>query len=328
MPAYLALDGVRPVAVADPDQDRAQAFAADFGFKQHARDYRELIARDDVDIVSVAVPPALHAEITIAALEAGKHVLCEKPMATTTSDAQAMADAARVSGRVLTIDFQMRFGWSTQTARRLISSGELGAPHYARAWYLRRAGLPTWGGFTSKAVSGGGALIDIGVHVIDQALYVLGHPVPRSVWGAVARPFGDRGGVTNQWGPWDTAAYDVDDFAVAALRFDGDLVLTIEAAWILRMGERRVNRLSISAAAGGLELDPLRVFRDRDGYHSIETPEPPQQDAGGHPALIADFVNAVRTGAAPVVSPAEGVLVTQIVEAIYRSSHERREIDL
>ncbi len=327
-PGFAAQPNVEIAAVADPMEGRAEAFAREFGVPQAFTDYRDLLARADVDLAAVGTPPVAHAEVTIAALEAGAHVFCEKPMAMNAVEAQAMAAAAERAGRVLAIDFQTRFGWDTQRARALLASGRLGAPHLARAAMLRQAGVPTWGAFTSKAANGGGALIDIGVHALDRALYVLGHPTPTSVWGATAQPFGARGGVTNRWGPWDPAAHDVDDLAFAGIRFEDDLILLLECSWVLRIGERSVERLEVSAADGGLELSPLRVHYDRDGCHSTETFVAPEAEARQHVLSVADFVRAVREGTEPTVTAAQGVTVAKIVDAIYRSAAARVEVPL
>ena len=326
-PGFAAQPNVDIVAVADPVDGRAGDFARDYDIPHAYTDYRDLLKRDDVDVVAVATPPFAHAEATIAALEAGKHVFCEKPMAMNVAEAQAMADAAERAGRILAIDFQTRFSRDARRAHELVAGGHLGAPHFARATMLRQAGVPTWGTFTSKAANGGGALIDIGVHALDRALYVLGHPKPLSVWGAVGRPFGNRGGVTNRWGSWDTSTYDVDDFAFAGIRFEGDLILLLECSWILRI-DKNVERLTVSAADGGLEIKPLRVFHDRDSFHSTETYDPTGETRQEHVISIADFISAVRQGVEPTVTAAQGVMVTRIVDAIYRSAAERTEIPL
>ena len=326
-PGFAAQSDVDIVAAADPLPGRAAEFARDFDIPHAYTDYRDLLTRDDIDVVSVATPPFAHAETTIAALEAGKHVFCEKPMAMNAAEAQAMADAADRAGRVLAIDFQTRFSRDAQRAHQLVAGGRLGAPNFARATMLRQAGVPTWGTFTSKAANGGGALIDIGVHALDRALYVLGHPTPLSVWGAIGRPFGNRGGVTNRWGPWDTSNYDVDDYAFAGIRFEDDLILLLECSWILRIGQS-VERLTVSAADGGLEISPLRVFHDRDGFHSTETYDTSGETRKEHVISVADFIRAVREGAEPTVTAAQGVTVTRIVDAIYQSAAERTEIPL
>ena len=140
---------------------------------------------------------------------------------------------------------------------------------------------------------------------LDRALYVLGHPTPLSVWGAIGRPFGNRGGVTNRWGPWDTSNYDVDDYAFAGIRFEGDLILLLECSWILRIGQS-VERLTVSAADGGLEISPLRVFHDRDGFHSTEAYDTSGETRKEHVISVADFVRAVREGAEPTVTRRPG----------------------
>ncbi len=326
-PGFAAQPNVDIVAAADPMPGRAAQFAHDFDIPHAYTDYCDLLRRDDIDMVSVATPPFAHAEAAIAALEAGKHVFCEKPMAMNAAEAESMADAAEQAGLVLAIDFQTRFSRDAQRAHQLVADGHLGTPHFARATMLRQAGVPTWGTFTSKSANGGGALIDIGVHALDRALYVLGHPKPISVWGAIGRPFGNRGGVTNRWGSWDTSTYDVDDYAFAGIRFAGDLILLLECSWILRIGKSE-ERLSVSAADGGLEISPLRVFHDRDGFHSTETYDTSGETRKEHEISVADFITAVRTGGQPTVTAAQGVTVTRIVDAIYQSAAERTEVPL
>ena len=243
------------------------------------------------------------------------------------AEAQAMADAAERADRVLAIDFQTRFSRDARRAHELVAGGRLGAPNFARATMMRQAGVPTWGTFTSKAANGGGALIDIGVHALDRALYVLGHPTPLSVWGAIGRPFGNRGGVTNRWGPWDTANYDVDDYAFAGIRFEGDLILLLECSWILRIGQsgrtpHRLRRRRRPRNQPPPRLPrPRRLPQHRDLRHQRRTRKE-------HVISVTDFIHAVRTGVEPTVTAAQGVTVTRIVDAIYRSAEERTEIPL
>ena len=328
LPGFLANSDVQVVAVADPVEGRATELANEASIELAFTDFRELLNREDIDAVSIATPPVAHAETTIAALEAGKHVFCEKPMAMNSVEAIAMEQAALKANRVLAIDFQTRFEWDTQEARRLVTTGVLGTPHFARASYLRRAGVPAWGTFTSKAANGGGALIDIGVHALDRALYVLGHPTPTSVWGATGQALGQRGEVTNRWGPWNTETYDVDDYAFAAIRFSDEMILLLECSWILRMENPSIQQLEISAANSGLGLNPLRLFHDRNGRHSTEVFEAPDHQRPSHELSIADFVKAVRDNTEPTVPAAHGVLITKIVDAIYKSMAERIEVQL
>jgi predicted dehydrogenase len=318
---------VRIVAASDIVERTAREFASDCGASQAFTDHERMLELDGLDAVWVCTPTFQHADPVVAAARAGKHVFCEKPMAMNAAEAQAMADAADRAGRVLAIDFQTRFSRDAQRAHELVAGGRLGAPNFARATMLRQAGVPTWGTFTSKAANGGGALIDIGVHALDRALYVLGHPTPLSVWGAIGRPFGNRGGVTNRWGPWDTSNYDVDDYALAGIRFEGDLILLLECSWILRIGQS-VERLTVSAADGGLEISPLRVFHDRDGFHSTETYDTSGETRKEHVISVGDFIRAVRESGEPTVTAAQGVTVTRIVDAIYQSAAERTEIQL
>src|SRR6266545_6412392 len=204
IPGYQKTPGVELYAACDVIKERAESMAERFGFRRVFTDFREMLKDPDLDVVSVCTPPFAHKDATIAALEAGKHVLCEKPMALDGDEAQQMIDAWYKSRRThhnkFSIGFQSRYGKNAQLLKRMIDAGELGEIYYGRASYLRRRGVPAWGVFTSKAKNGGGPMIDIGVHAMDLAMWLMGHPEPVSVYGVTYRKFGNRPNVYNPWG--------------------------------------------------------------------------------------------------------------------------------
>lgn len=322
IPGYKALpDKARLVAVADVIGDRADAVAAEHKIPMAFDDYRRLLELDEVDIVSICTPPAAHMETTIAALEAGKHVLCEKPMAMTAAEAQKMVDAADRTGKKLAIGFQSRFSDNAQALKRLIDRGELGDIYYGRAVYNRRRGIPSWGMFYSREQNGGGPMIDVGVHVLDLALWLMGNPKPVSVLGSAYRKFGNRDDVFNRFGPWNHKDYDVEDFAVAMIRLENGATLNLECSWALNI-EKDLQSVVLCGDEGGAQLDPLNVFKD-DGDMLIDWIPRTLADTNyleTHARSVASFVDAVLNDGETLVKPEHGLYVAQIVDALYRSS--------
>ncbi len=322
IPGYKGLsEKVSLIAVADVLGEHADKVAAEHRIPMAFDDYNRLLELEEIDIVSVCTPPVAHMAATIAALEAGKHVLCEKPMAMNAAEAQKMIDAAEKSGRKLAIGFQSRFSDSAVALKRLIDGGELGDVYYGRAVYNRRRGIPSWGMFYSREQNGGGPLIDVGVHVLDLALWLMGNPKPVSVLGSAYRKFGNRDDVFNRFGPWNHTDYDVEDFATAMIRLEGGATLNLECSWALNI-EEDLQSVVLCGDEGGAQLHPLKVFKD-DGQMLIDWDPQGLADTNYiemHARSLANFVDAVINDTEPLVRPEHGLHVAQIVDAIYRSS--------
>ncbi|MBM4437035.1 MAG: Gfo/Idh/MocA family oxidoreductase [Actinobacteria bacterium] len=340
LPGYAGLpDACHVVAVADTDLERAQRVAQDFQIPNVFRDYEELLRLDEIDAVSVCTPPVTHAEATIAALRSGRHALCEKPMAMTSAQAREMVDAACTAKRMLAIDFQTRFFAEAQLLRRFVDAGELGDVYYARAVYIRRRGLPTGGVFHLKVHSGGGALADVGVHALDTALWFMRHPRPVAVWGATYLKIANRTDTSNPKGDWRRKDFEVDDFALAQIRFANGATMNLEASWASNI-QRDVYAVQLCGDRGGAEVEfrqyrdssraetPLRVYKD-DGHTLLDwVPQELTPVQYPHRALVADFVAAIQTGRPPLVTGEHGLVVTEIVEAIYRSAESGAVVTL
>ncbi|NLG50863.1 MAG: Gfo/Idh/MocA family oxidoreductase, partial [Chloroflexi bacterium] len=175
VPAYRAVPGVEVVALCDINEKRARAVSEELGIPQAYTDYHAMLEHENLDVVSVCSPNAFHAQMTIDALNAGAHVLCEKPMALNYADAQAMFAASQRAGRSLTIGFHMRYQPEFQTVKQILSDGKLGEVYYIKSSMLRRNGIPGYGSwFTNKDLAGGGAMMDIGCHMLDLSLWMLG----------------------------------------------------------------------------------------------------------------------------------------------------------
>ena len=219
MPGYAAVpDLCKIVAVADVNADAAKVAAEKFNVKHVFSDYKKLLEMDEVDAVSVCTPNYLHHEPTIKAFQAGKHVLCEKPIAMNAREAAEMVAAGRKAKKKFMVGYNLRFAPTNQLLKKYIDAGDLGEIYFARAQALRRRGIPGWGVFIDKSKQGGGPLIDIGVHILDLTLWLLGHPKPVAASGQTYAKFGKRSDIVGFMGQWDYKNFTVEDFAIGLIR--------------------------------------------------------------------------------------------------------------
>ena len=291
-----------------------------------------LRACPEIDAVSVCTWNSAHAECTIAALNAGKNVLCEKPMAMNAAEAEAMYDAAKKSGKLLMIGFVRRFGNDCSIAKEFIDAGNFGEIYYGKATYLRRAGAPG-GWFGDSSRSGGGPLIDLGVHVIDLTRYLAGNPKPVSVYGATFQKLGDRSHIKSRGGyvvsgKEEKPVFDVEDLASALIRFDNGFVLSVEASFSLNIKED-CGTIELFGTKAGAVLNPeLEIFTEQNGYLtnvSFNAPTALSFD-GLFDNEINHYVACVAQGL-PCRSPAEdGITIMKILDAVYESARTGHEV--
>lgn len=323
------------VALAGLD-DRCATLAAKFGVPKVYRDYTELLADPEVQAVSLAVPNFLHREVTIAALNAGKDVLVEKPLARTTAEGRAMVDAARAAGRILMIAFNRRGRHDVRIMKHEAERGRFGHIYHAKAFWMRQSGIPGLGSwFTNKEQSGGGPLIDLGVHVLDMALWVMGNPKPVSVSAATYAELGPKGKGQyhgSRFTVIEGAPYEVEDFATALIRFENGATLHLDASWAGYTGHTDEFGVSVMGDLGGgaihvkdyAQVDTLRLFGEVDGMPSVTMPRLVPQH--GHGWVIKRFVDAILTGTEASPNAAEGLERVRLIDAIYRSASLGREI--
>ena len=229
-----------------------------------------MLALPELDAVSVCTPNFLHAELALASMAAGKHVLCEKPMANTLENAQQIAKAAKEVSTIFMMGMNNRFRGDTTVLKALIEAGELGDIYYAKCGWVRRAGIPGLGGwFTTKSMSGGGPLIDLGVHMLDMTMYLMGNPAPVSVSGSTYAHFGPRGLGSSNYGykpdPSTPLKYDVEDLATGLIKFDNGATLFVEASWASHIAHEK-NYSILMGTEGGAQLDPFQVFKDMAAF--------------------------------------------------------------
>jgi predicted dehydrogenase len=320
IPAYRALGSqVRLAACADVNLATAERTAAEHGIPGVYADYRDMLARERLDAVSVCTPNKFHAPAAIAALEAGCHVLCEKPPAISAGEARAMAEAAQRAGRILTFGFMFRFSPEVQAARRYAQDGAFGEIYTGRVTAMRRRGIPSWGVFTNRELQGGGPLIDIGVHMLDAALYVMDYPEPAAVMGVTHTKLGNRPAGVAPWGPWDHTRYSVEDVCGALLTFENGASLLLETSFIANVEAMEELNVRLVGTRAGVRLFPFSVFGEEHGTLT-NTQAAWQPQGNNHHREIAHFVRCVRGEAQPVSTPEEAVKIQRIIDAIYRSA--------
>jgi predicted dehydrogenase len=328
LPAYKAVaeEDVQVVAVADVRRETAEQAAKKFEVPHVYEDYRELLKRSDVHAVSVCTPNFMHMQPTIDALEAGKHVLVEKPLAMNAEEGRQMIAAARRTGCKLQAGLNNRFGSGPQALKRFIQAGELGDVYYARSQALRRRGIPSWGVFTQKDKQGGGPLIDIGVHILDLTLWLMGHPKPISASGMVTTRFGKRSDILGLLGQWDPEKFTVEDFGVGFIRFENGATLTLETSFAANL-EKEIFNCDLYGTEGGCSLSPLKIYLERHKTLLDATPVS-LPNVHTHQAEIRSFIEAIRNDTEPVVTGEQALMVTEILDGIYRSAEEGREVPI
>ena len=332
--SYLQVPFAEVVAVADPREERLAQLKNTYSIPVVYTDYEDLITRTDIDVVSVTTPNYLHAPVSIAALSSGKHVLCEKPLARTVEEGEAMVKAAIENHRALEVAFNHRRRGDVTILKNYIDSGGLGRIYNAKAYWLRRSGIPGMGGwFTSREQAGGGPLIDLGVHVLDMALYLLGEPEVTAVSGMTYAELGPRG--RGSRGDLVTpGVYEVEDLATAFIRLKDGVTLLLEASWALYGRHGDDFGVVMHGTEGGADIDivnyswenTLTIYSDTAGAPSIVKPKVGRGE--GHLAVVRDFVDMVLSGNWQNHQGREGLRRAQIIEAIYRSAQEGRELAL
>ena len=316
------------VAFCDIIKERAEAACKKYGTPDAKvyTDYKELLCDKSIDVVHVCTPNRSHSFITVDALEAGKHVMCEKPMAINSEEAKKMLDAAKRTGKKLTIGYQNRQRNDALYLKDAADHGEFGDIYYAKTSYLRRRGTPT-GWFTDKRVAGGGPILDIAVHRIDAAWYMMGNPKPVRVSAAVSNRLGafrTKGIERWQGTPCPDNQNDTEDFGAGAIHFENGAILLFEASWAINGPDFQYTQLY--GTKGGVTLDPLTVYGERNGYLSDDKLNP--GPGKSFELEIAHFVDCVLTGA-PTRTPVDQACDLQrMLQGIYDSARLGREVTL
>lgn len=330
IPGYRSIpDECEIVWACDIKPDVLKKVAKEHSIPKTTTDYKEVLADKEIDAVSVAVPNISHCKLTVDALAAGKNVLCEKPLSMNAAESKLMCQAAKKSGKILQVALQMRFSGSARFMREYIANGHMGDIYYARAQALRRRGVPHWGVFIDKQQQGGGPLIDIGVHILDYTLHLMGYPKPVSVSAKTWNMLGTNPDLYNYWGTYDHKKFTVEDMAVGLVKFDNGAVVVLESSFMANLEKEIFTTQFFGTKAGaivkGFGEDSITIFTERDQQLFDMSPRNVPEVASQHTAEIQAFVKAVANGDSSPVPPEHGMMLNAIFDGMYASSESGKE---
>ncbi len=330
MPGWAASPDAEVIAGSDISDSVLQSWGQSHGISKLSTNAADIINDPDIDIIDVCTPNMYHTELVVAALNAGKHVICEKPLAPTPADIHKMIEARDRSGKTLMTAQHFRFSGISQAMKREIDHGALGEIYHARSWMLRRGWIPVRPGFIYKKNSGGGPTIDIGVHILDLTLWFMGNPKPVAVSGVAKKTLANNKGAFSTWGgtlvPSDM---DVEDFAAAFVRFDNGATLILEVSWLIHHDtEGEDMRMWLYGNDGGL-LWPNGEFYNTNydtKQFNNRTIKLTQNIMEPHALECVEFARVVANGEPSPVPAEQSLQVMTILDGIYRSQETGREV--
>jgi len=334
LPSLRLVPDVELIAFCDIIVERAQKAAEQYGVAgaRVYKDYRELLEKEKPDVVHVCTPNRAHCEISVAALEAGCHVMCEKPMAINEADARKMLEAAKRTGKKLTIGYQNRYRADSQFLKAECEKGTFGEIYYAKAHAIRRRAVPTWGVFLNEYEQGGGPLVDIGTHALDLTLWMMDNYKPKYCVGTKYRKLADqKGGTGNAWGDWDPEKFTVEDSCFGFVVMQNGATIVLESSWALNSLDVREAQTTLCGTLAGADMvDGLRINGVRNGRQYVLKPSFSaggvafyEGDSGNKPEVFEAFqwYNALKNNTDPCVLPEQAYTVSAILDGIYKSAN-------
>ncbi|WP_178020343.1 Gfo/Idh/MocA family protein [uncultured Paenibacillus sp.] len=332
MTALSKVENVEMVAFCDIIVERAEEAKNKFGTKdaQVFDDYKKMLSNTKLDVVHVCTPNSSHAELSIAAMEAGCHVMCEKPMAKTSEEARSMIEASKRTGKKLTIGYQNRFRTDSRYLHEVCEEGGLGEIYFGKAHAIRRRAVPTWGVFLNEEAQGGGPLIDIGTHALDLTLWMMNNYKPKYVVGKTYHELSRTPNAANAWGPWDPDKFTVEDSAFGFIVMENGATIFLESSWALNSLDVKEAKTTLCGTKAGADMNDGLTINGED--HGLLYEKKIKMQAGGadfydgeseRPELLEakSWINAIINDIEPVVKPEEALVVTEILEALYKSSN-------
>ncbi|BBH18743.1 oxidoreductase [Paenibacillus baekrokdamisoli] len=337
LPSLAQVGQAEIVAFCDLVEERAVDAKAKYGTEDSKvyTNYTELLSDSSIDVIHVCTPNDSHAEISIAALEAGKHVLCEKPMAKTAADARRMLEVSKRTGKKLSIGYNNRYRADSLYLKDLVAAGELGEVYFAKAHAIRRRAVPTWGVFLDEEKQGGGPLIDIGTHALDLVLWTMDNYKPKVVLGRTYHKLSQTENAANAWGSWDPAKFTVEDSAFAMITMENGATIMLESSWALNSLDIDEAKVSLSGTKAGADMkEGLRINGEKNSRLYVNKIE---LDSGGvafyegtseSPEVLEmnTWIDAVINDKDPLVKPEQALVVSEILEAIYESARTGKAV--
>ncbi len=336
--AYLDNEDVEVVAFCDIVLSKAVSTAKKFGLDESVcyENFEDLLNIEGLDAVDICTPNYLHSVIAVKALEKGINVFCEKPDAVSVKEAQKMQDAAQKSGKVLMVMRNNRYNNYSKFLKQYIADGKMGEIYTARCAWRRRRGIPGKGGwFTTKEQSGGGPLIDLGVHMIDLCIWLMGNPKPVAVSAATYSKFANSDTqADSEHAKFGEAkadgTFDVEDLAMGFIRFDNGCTMQIEFSWASNV-EREIHFIELRGTKAGASTDTVdkqfKIFTEENGVTVDVIPNLPKLE-GGHKLNLLHFFDVIKNGKKPDFEPIQGVNMVKILEAAYKSAELGEEVKI
>jgi predicted dehydrogenase len=336
IPNFQSVPNASIRAICDANVERAQVVAQEAGIAQVYKNYELMLREIQPDITVIATPNIFHKPMTLAALESGSHVLCEKPLTLTYADAQEMVKKAVEKELVLNVGTPYRWSDPMRACKAHVDAGFFGEIYAVQTTWHRRSGIPGFGSwFTNRSLAGGGSLLDIGIHALDRALFLMDFPTPISVSGATFGKLGSRGLGLGTWGveiyrPDAGVLFDVDDLAWAFIRFDNGMVLQFQVSWAVNFKEQFVTALY--GTEGGAQVghhDDVELYTTLNGQNADVQISVPRSPLSMYTQLVHNFVRYLDGDAtAEVITPEQALNSVRIIEAIQHSSESGQEIRL
>ena len=337
MPGLAKLKSVEMIAFCDQSEENAIKAMKKFGTADAKvySTYKELLDNPEIDVVHICTPNKTHADIAVYAMEAGKHVMCEKPMAKKLQRGKRMLEASKRTGKKLTIGYQNRFRNDSIYLKKACQRGDLGEIYFAKAHAIRRRAVPTWGVFLNEDEQGGGPLIDIGTHALDLTLWMMNNYKPKYVVGNTYHKLGKRPNEANAWGSWDPEKYKVEDSAFGFITMEDGATIFLESSWALNTLDEGEAITTLCGTEGGADMkDGLRL--NGVEFSRMYTKKPVLEAGGvafydGEDESAADreirsWIECILNDTEPIVKPEEALVVTEILEAIYESSRTGKPV--
>ncbi|MCA9410837.1 MAG: Gfo/Idh/MocA family oxidoreductase [Candidatus Omnitrophica bacterium] len=318
------------VALGDINPEILKVRGEEQGITQLYENPEDLINNPEIDIVDICTPNRLHTPLVIAALEAGKHVLCEKPLAATPEEIEQMIAARDKSGKMLMTAQHFRFSGEAEALKAEIDTGVLGEIYHARSWMLRRSWAPVTPGFLKKELSGGGPCIDIGVHILDLTLWMMGHPKPVSVSGVTQKKLAQQQGSFSSWFGTLPKEWDVEEFASAFIRFENGATLILEVSWLLHHNTTGEDmQMWLYGDKGGSVWPNNEILTNNNNTQQhLNTQLVRKHDVEAHARECMEFAEAIVTGMPSPVPAEESLDVIRILDGLYRSAETGKEVRL
>ena len=330
MEAYSHIPQAEIVACCDILPERLERMKEKWGIEKGYLDWKDMLKKEKLDAVDICTPNGVHCAPVVDACNMGLHAMVEKPMAMNPAECEKMIAAAKKNNVQLAVGFQYRYHPNTDFLIRTREKGILGDIMFVKCQALRRRGIPNWGVFGQKELQGGGPMIDIGVHILETAHYMMGEPKPVAASGNVWTYFGNKkSNVVSAWPNWDYKTYTVEDLAIGQLRFENGAILQIEASFVAFI-EKDIMNFQVMGTKGGCSWMPPMVFEDRAGtminYTPAYLPEPTW--TSGFVSKLQNWINACTKGTPMTAPGTEGMAVQKMLDGIYRSAEVGHEVTI